>query len=174
MISETVIEGDHAHVDAGHHRHPRCLLFVGGDMPDGHQFFDVFPIRNYKSFEAELVAQDVSQDVMIDVAGNAVDLRGVDHHRVSAGFDGGVESRQEIFAQIVLRDPCGSAIAAAEWEAVTHVVFQAGYHMVRRADICSFQAADESCAHYFGEIWILAEGFVEARPEWLATDIQHR
>ena len=43
-------------------------------MPLGYQLLDVFPIRNYKSLEAQFIAQDVSQDVMIDVAGNAVDL----------------------------------------------------------------------------------------------------
>ena len=143
-------------------------------MPYGYQFLDVFPIRNYKSLEAKFIAQDVSQDMMIDVSGNAIDLCRVDHHRVRAGFDCRLECRQEIFAQIILRDPCGSAIAAAKREAVTHVVFQTGGDMVRRADIGSFQTAHKSRAHYFGEIWILAKGFVEAWPERLTADIEHR
>src|SRR5437588_226208 len=174
MISKAEIQRHHAHVDPGHHGHSRGLLFVGCDVPDGHQFLDVFPIGNYKALEAELITEDVNQDVSIDVAGNAVNFRGVDHHRMSAGFDCRVECRQKIFAQIIFRDPCGSAIATAERKTVAHVMFQAGCDMVLRADICSFQATHESCTHYFCEIWILAECFVEAWPHRLASDIKDR
>src|SRR5437660_408016 len=44
-------------------------------MPNGYQFLDVFPVGNYKSFEAEFITKDVSQYVMIDVPGNAVGAR---------------------------------------------------------------------------------------------------
>ena len=67
-------------------------------MPLGYQLLDVFPIRNHKPLEAQFIAQDVSQDVMIDVAGNAVDFSGIDHHRMGAGLDCSVERGQEIFA----------------------------------------------------------------------------
>jgi len=161
------------HVDAGHDRHSRRFLFVGCDMPDGHQFLDVFPIRYYESFEAELVAQNIGQDMMIDVAGNAVDFGRVDHHCVSARFDGGVEGRQEIFAQIIFGNPRRSAIAAAEWKAVTHVMFQAGGDTILGRDVCSFESTYEGDAHDLSKIRIFAERFVEARPKRLSPDIKH-
>src|SRR5438309_2573842 len=143
-------------------------------MPNGYQFLDVFPVGNYKSLEAEFITKDVSQYVMIDVPGNAVDLRRVDHHGVGSGFDCGSKCRQEIFAQIIFRDPGGSAIATAERKAVAHVMFQAGGDVILRADIRTFQAAHESCAHYFCEIGIFTEGFIEAWPLWLTPDIKNR
>src|SRR5438552_4399978 len=120
------------------------------------------------------MTKDISQDVMIDVAGNAIDLRGVDHHRVGAGFDRCVECRQEIFPQIIFRDPGGGAVATAQRKTVAHVMFQAGSHMVLRADIRTFETTYESYAHYFCKVGIFTERFVEAWPDRLAPNIEHR
>ena len=109
----------------------------------------------------------------IDVAGNTIDLRGVDHYGVRARFDCRVERRQEIFAQVIFRNPGGSAVAPAERKTVAHVMFQAGGHMILRAHIRAFQAAHESYAHYFCEVGIFTKRFVEAWPEGLAPDIKH-
>ena len=141
-------------------------------MPDGYQFLDVFPVRNYKSFEAEFITKDVSQDVSIDVAGDAIDLRGVDHDGVRAGFDGGVKCREKIFPQIIFRKPGRRSISAIKRKTVAHVMFQAGSHVVLRSDIRSFHAAHESHAHYFGQIRIFTERFIESRPNRLAPDIK--
>src|SRR6266404_3564093 len=141
-------------------------------MPDGDQFLYVLPIRNYKSLEAEFITKDVSQNVMIDVTGNAIDFRGVDHDCARAGFNRGGKGREKIFAQIIFGNPGRRSIAAVKRETVAHVVFQAGSHVVLRSDIRSFHAAHESHAHYFGKIRIFTERFIESRPNRLAPDIK--
>src|SRR2546426_5329834 len=95
----------------------------------------------------------------IDVAGNAIDLRGVDHYGLRAGFDGRVEGGQEIFPQVIFRDPRGRAVAAAQWKTVTHVMFQAGGDMILRADIGTLEPAHEGYAHYLCEVGIFTKGF---------------
>src|SRR5688572_13837968 len=104
MVGETIVEWHHAHVDAGHDCHTRRLFLSGGDAPGGYKFLDVLPIRNDETFESEFAAKNVSQDLTVDVTWDAVDLRGVDHDRARACFDGSVESRKKIFAQVVFRN----------------------------------------------------------------------
>src|SRR3979411_2951038 len=108
--------------------------------------------------------KNVGQDVMIDVAGKTINLRGVDHHGVGTGFHSSSKSRQEVFPQVVFRNPGGSTGATGERKTVAHVMFQAGSNMVLRADVCTFQATHEGYAHYFRKIRIFTECFVEAWP----------
>ena len=99
-------------------------------MPDSYQFLDVFPVRNDEALEAEFIAKNIGQDVMIDVAGNAIDLCGVNHDGMRAGFDSRVEGRQEIFPQIILRDPGRCSISTVKRKTVAHVMLQAGRNVV--------------------------------------------
>ena len=75
MIAETVIERHHAHVDAGHYGHSRCFLFSGRDAPNGDKLLYVLPVGHNKSVETQFIAQYVGQNMMVNVPGNAIDLR---------------------------------------------------------------------------------------------------
>ena len=90
----------------------RRFFFSRSDAPRRDELLDVFPVRNDKSFEPELAAQNVSQDLFIDVAWNSVDLAGVDHDRACAGFDCRLECRKKIFAQVIFRNPRRRSISS--------------------------------------------------------------
>src|SRR5688572_32968881 len=129
MIRETVVVRHHAHIDAGENRETRGFFFISSDAPRGDEFLDVFPVRNDETFEAELVAQNFSQDMTVDVTGDAIDLAGVDHDRARTGFDCGVERWEKIFAQVILGDPRRRAISSGQRKAVAYVVLQARRHL---------------------------------------------
>src|SRR5688500_7650686 len=126
MIGEAVVQWHHTHVITGHHGHFRGLFLVGRDTPYGDEFLDVFPVSNYKSLEAQFIAQDSGQQMMVNVSGNSVNLAGVDHYGARSSFDGSIEHRKKIFAQVVFGNPGGSSISSGQREAVAHVVFQTG------------------------------------------------
>src|SRR5262245_1167089 len=110
---------------------------------------------------------------MIYVAWSAVDLGRVHHNGSSAGLHCGVEGGKHIFPQIIFRNQGRRAIASSQRETVAHIVFQAGGHMIRRTWVTPFKATDERHAHHFCQIWIFTKGFVEPRPEWLTTNVEH-
>src|SRR6185295_13813094 len=97
------------------------FFFIRRDAPHVDEFLDVLPVRNDEAFESKLSTQDVSQNVMIDVTRNAVDLARVDHDRARAGFDCGLECWEKVFAQVILRNPRGRAISSGEGKTVAHV-----------------------------------------------------
>src|SRR6185295_12064724 len=136
----------------------------GRNMPNRYQFLDVFPVRNNEPFEAKFTTQDVRENVMIDVPGNAVDLRRVDHYGAGTGFDCSRKRGQHIFSHLSFGYPGGRAIASGKRKTVTHVMFQAGGDTVLRCYVRSFKSAHKSYAHYFCEIRIFPERFVEAWP----------
>src|SRR6266478_2016770 len=111
--------------------------------------------------------------MMIDVAGNAVDLSGVYHYSARAGFDGRGESRHEILSQVVFWNPGGGAISAVERKTVAHVMLQRCGDMTGGGDVIAFYTAHESQAHYFRQIWIFAKGFIKARPQGLTPNVEH-
>ena len=173
MISETVVVRHHAHVDACHDGQPRSFFFSRNDAPCRHEFLDVFPVRDDETFEAELVSQNYGQNAMVDVSGDTIDLAGVDHDRLRAGFDCRVKRWQKIFAQVILGDPRGRAISSGQRKAVTHVVLQARRNLALRRHVSAFEATHKSHAHHFREIRILAKRLPETRPQWIATEIEN-
>ena len=125
QAGEKRVGRDHAHVNPRHDGHLDGILVVLGNLVPLEQVSDVFPVGNDQSLEAEFVPQDLGEDVMVAVDGDAIGLSAVDHDCGCASVNGRSERREEDLAQLALGNPGRCAVLAAQWPAVSHVVFQA-------------------------------------------------
>ena len=131
QIGKAVIVADHAHIDPGHHGQTCRIFFVDGNSPILHQSFDIGPVRNDKAFETKFIAQNVAHYVMIRVNWNAIDVAGVDHHRARSRLHARSKCRQEVFAQIIFRNPRRGSISAIKGKTVPKVMLQRDGNVIR-------------------------------------------
>src|SRR5258708_19440499 len=111
----------HVDVNPGHNRHASRLLLVCGDVPLVYEFSDVLVVGDDEALKAQFAAQDVRQQIAVDVTGNAVDLCRVDHYGVRTRTNGRREGWQKVLAQIVFGNPSRLPTPPRHWEAVPTV-----------------------------------------------------
>ena len=166
------LERDHRHVDARIDRERDRLLVRVGDLVDRDQLPDVLPVGHDDALEAELVAQQLGQQVVGRMHRLAVDRARVGHDRLAARVDPADEGRQVLVPQLALGERGVLTVTAAVRRRVTGEVLR------RRGDplgqVVALEAAHR-CGHEVarGERR-LAERLVGAAPAQVAPDIGHR
>ena len=201
IVDEERVVWHHAHVDAGVDRHAHGVAPRARDVRHGDEAIDVLPIRVDHALEAELRAQQIGEELVAGVHGDAVDLAGIGHDRAHARIDRGLEWRQEQLAQLSLGHPRRRAIPSAQRHAVADEVLAGGgdehdanprapcgfalgprQHRHRPASQQRIRGCDRTrllgfnglAAEHRREVDVLAEGLEEARPERLPPEVEHR
>ena len=104
---EQCVGRHHAHVNAGMNGHIDGVLVIIGHHVAFEEVSDVLPVSHDQSLKSQFIPQDVGEDVVVGVDGNAVGLATVDHDGGGPGVYRSGERRQEDFPQLALGDRAG-------------------------------------------------------------------
>ena len=119
------------------------------------------PVGSDEAFEADLVAQNRRQRILVAAGERAIDAVVGAHDRGDVGLaDGSVEWRHIDLVQRLVVDVRAAAVGV-----VAHIVLDLRHHMLR------LNALDLGHTHLRGEEWILAEGVVPAPEFQVSIDV---
>ena len=168
--------GVHRHVDAGIDGQPYGVLLVLGHFLAGIQIVDVSPVSDNHAVPLQVLFQPLGQVFVAGMHGNAVDTARVNHDGECSGHDGSTERLEVFLTQQLWRQVGWRTVFARPWRSVCEVVFYAGGYMVfvQVVGVVALVAIDFGLGHTGIDDGILAETLPDARPSWVATQVDDR
>ena len=91
------------------------------------------PVGDDDALKAQFSFKQISDQIFVDMAGNAIDRTGIDHDRRRSILNGGYKGRQVILPQQVLRQVNRGAVFAIERRTVAQEVFRADGYLIEYA-----------------------------------------
>ena len=113
----------------------------------GMQAFNVKPVADDNTSEAELLAQQVVKQPLIAMTRNAAKVVVRGHKRRTSGINAFTERRQKHLAQHAFRHICRRTVDAVAGEAATDKMLHTGQNLVVTFKFCRLKAANCSAAH---------------------------
>ncbi len=166
-------QGGQLDVDPGLQGQAGGLGLIGGDVMVAEQILDGEIVGDQRALEANLAAQQVTEQLARRPAGDAVQLVVAVHDRRQPGFiDGRLEGGGIDFAQLALRDVRRRPVEAAFRRAIPGEVLAGGGHAVRQ--VPGLQTAHVSRADLADQVRVFAVGLFGAPPARIADHVQHR
>ena len=129
----------HVHVDTGFHRHPESLFLTRQVMMHGVHTFDIHPVADDKTFESHFITQQVVQQPIIAMTGNAVQLIVGCHYGKDFRLNSRYKRRQKDFTQFLFRHIHRSGIDAAGRLTAADQVFSASQYAIRLHTVPALQ-----------------------------------
>ena len=148
---------------------PRRVRFVTGAVVEVLQAADAEVVSNRDAGEAELLPEQVGQELVRAVQGEAVDLVVGRHDGADARLvDDGAERRRNDVAQVTRTHGGPAPVEATVGRAVAQKVLGGG------DDALCLHAPHVGDAHAAGQLGIFAVGLLEPAPAGVTGDVEDR
>ncbi len=154
----------------------RRISLGGRDMMRVHQHLQAVTIGRDETVETPLLPQNLPEQPVIDVRGDAVDFVIGGHHASHVAFlDRGLEGHQECFANRAFGVICRRGVGTALGLSVSRKVLHRSHHVVTVDEkVIALQPSYSSDGHTRDEIRVFSIGFFCAAPSRIARQIEHR
>ena len=133
---------------------------------------EIHPIGDEHALESPVVPQDLGEQVLGGVNRDTVHRPAVDHDRLRAGRDTGLERREVFLPELPAWNVGGASVVPVFGFGVADEVFR------RRTDgrlavLLVFHSTDHRVDHQRSEIRVLTEPLVEPTPARVALEVRH-
>ena len=162
----------HIHVHSGDRRLCARIGVVRRD-PVNNTFLDGVGVTHHKSLKSQLLLENVAEQILIDRAGDPVQVIECRHHSRGAFFHGRAESRQVDVVKLRCGHGRRVVISSALAGPIADIVLGAGRHIIPCVGGVPLQSPDLGAGKPASQIGILAGSLGYAPPAGVAGHIDH-